>query len=359
MAACFDTDSFNASTNRVALPAVLVFCKGSSPSHASRDTNNFLLEKGWQVVKEVFKRNRVGIIVGTAKDALMMARALGVSAEKEQSLVACFGDLGYKEETLLVGSCVNREPKDKIPCKGREYASITKEILIDFSKSSQKHPICALNVYEWLYGRSNNGERSLKECKDKLSSLHMSGMNDYSCGHYHLSTYGLKTVCLQSRTQKAEAIRQLFVDLSHTIEQLQDGNSKGHDGLNEVERRVVAKTMGQIHAKHCEDFVESLVKHVAATKSPEQVVRDRLASELHGNVEVTCKGGRIDILTSDYVVEVKVGHHWSHALGQVLVYGASYPKKRKRVHLFDVEDIDVDFAKEICASHDVEVSVEP
>lgn len=71
----------------------------------------------------------------------------------------------------------------------------------------------------------------------------------------------------------------------------------------------------------------------------EATFRDLLAKELKGLTEVSCPAGRIDIVTADEVIEVKVlsGSQWKAAIGQVISYGHCYPKHRKRIHLFGVE----------------------
>lgn len=41
----------------------------------------------------------------------------------------------------------------------------------------------------------------------------------------------------------------------------------------------------------------------------------------HGKREVHVKGGRIDILTDEYAIEVERAHKWKNAIGQALWYG--------------------------------------
>ncbi len=52
----------------------------------------------------------------------------------------------------------------------------------------------------------------------------------------------------------------------------------------------------------------------------ESYYSDRIAVELDGKREVKVKGGRVDILTEDYAIEVKKAPHWKHAIGQALWY---------------------------------------
>ena len=51
----------------------------------------------------------------------------------------------------------------------------------------------------------------------------------------------------------------------------------------------------------------------------------KLAEKLGGKTEYANPAGRIDVLTSDFVIEVKVAHNWKHAIGQALVYSFYFP----------------------------------
>lgn len=60
----------------------------------------------------------------------------------------------------------------------------------------------------------------------------------------------------------------------------------------------------------------------------EYVYRDYLADTIpYSRTEVTIESGRVDILTPDKVIEVKVAKNWKHALGQTLVYSTELQKK--------------------------------
>ncbi len=47
----------------------------------------------------------------------------------------------------------------------------------------------------------------------------------------------------------------------------------------------------------------------------------QLADELGGDVEVTVKGGRADIVTDNHAIEVEWASKWKNAIGQALWYG--------------------------------------
>jgi hypothetical protein len=101
------------------------------------------------------------------------------------------------------------------------------------------------------------------------------------------------------------------------------------------------------------------------TKSPEAVVRDKLAAELCAQTEVECEHGFVDIVSACEIIEVKHFRHYKHAVGQVLAYGLSFENKRKRIHLFStVQDMDdptkitdtIDKARRLCQSLNIDVS---
>ena len=71
--------------------------------------------------------------------------------------------------------------------------------------------------------------------------------------------------------------------------------------------------------------------------NPEEQISDRLAIELDGEREVMLNltSHRIDVLTKEYIIEVKSYHNRIKALGQLLYYQNNYPDKKLWVHLFD------------------------
>jgi hypothetical protein len=90
----------------------------------------------------------------------------------------------------------------------------------------------------------------------------------------------------------------------------------------------------------------------------ESVIRDKIALEEKGQIEVKTEAGFIDVLTDTKIIEVKKYHHWKHALGQVECYGYFYPNKQKWIYLFDTPEytgntISTELINEICKSKDV------
>ena len=72
-------------------------------------------------------------------------------------------------------------------------------------------------------------------------------------------------------------------------------------------------------------------------KRNESYYRDKLARSLNGQTAVVVPVGRIDILTSNQIIEVKHVKRWKSALGQIITYGVYYPHHQKRIHLFGVD----------------------
>lgn len=68
-------------------------------------------------------------------------------------------------------------------------------------------------------------------------------------------------------------------------------------------------------------------------KSIEKDAQTRLQALLGGDCEIICPSGKIDLLTSTEIIEVKKIVGWKSALGQILVYGRYYPSHKKRIHL--------------------------
>jgi hypothetical protein len=88
----------------------------------------------------------------------------------------------------------------------------------------------------------------------------------------------------------------------------------------------------------------------------EKQVVDRLQLEIGGEREVECEGGFVDLLTDEYIVEVKNIKSWKGALGQVLVYGNCFPKHKKCILLFheiEITNEKKEFITRNCDKYDV------
>ncbi|KYC34887.1 hypothetical protein WA1_50130 [Scytonema hofmannii PCC 7110] len=76
-----------------------------------------------------------------------------------------------------------------------------------------------------------------------------------------------------------------------------------------------------------------------ASADVERQIQDRLKHELGGQTEVVTAVGRIDLLTSTEVIEIKEISDWKEALGKVLAYSAFKPEHSKRIHPFGKPDL--------------------
>jgi len=88
----------------------------------------------------------------------------------------------------------------------------------------------------------------------------------------------------------------------------------------------------------------------------EKIIQLRLQEELGGEIEVETKVGFIDLLTKDEIIEIKEGKNWKHAVGQILMYAIEYPHHKKRIHLFDTEEMTI--IEDYCRLYDINVSYE-
>jgi hypothetical protein len=99
-------------------------------------------------------------------------------------------------------------------------------------------------------------------------------------------------------------------------------------------------------------------------KQYEAVVRDNLAWASHAKLEVECEQGFVDIVSGVEIVEIKRLNNYKAAIGQVISYGTCFPGKRKRIHLFAVEESNavvhetLGKARKVCNQIGVEVTFE-
>ena len=88
----------------------------------------------------------------------------------------------------------------------------------------------------------------------------------------------------------------------------------------------------------------------------EYMFRDRIANEEDGKIEVITTSGRIDVLTKQKIIEVKIAYNWKHALGQVLCYCEDYEDKLEPwIYLFDHVKCNKDHIKSRCNKFNVGV----
>jgi hypothetical protein len=79
---------------------------------------------------------------------------------------------------------------------------------------------------------------------------------------------------------------------------------------------------------------------------------------LAGQIEVETEVGYIDLLTDDEIIEIKDGKFWKHALGQILSYSIDYPNHKKRIHLFNIGEYNLNLIKDKCLKFNINVTFE-
>ena len=70
------------------------------------------------------------------------------------------------------------------------------------------------------------------------------------------------------------------------------------------------------------------------TAVSEAVVSNKIAGQENGTREVTCRFGRVDVLTATEVIEVKRVADYKGAIGQVICYAREFPSHKPRIHLY-------------------------
>lgn len=101
-------------------------------------------------------------------------------------------------------------------------------------------------------------------------------------------------------------------------------------------------------------ILKALQKSTPADRLPMNEARysDALAVLLGGQREIKCETGRIDVLTAEQVIEVKISDWWS-GIGQLLRYGPSFPGRR--LALYVVEFNPESRCQEMCDLHNIEL----
>jgi hypothetical protein len=104
-----------------------------------------------------------------------------------------------------------------------------------------------------------------------------------------------------------------------------------------------------------------LVIQKESKKNPEEIISDRIAEEELGEREVRMENSthRIDVLTPEYIIEVKCYGNRIKAIGQVFYYQTDYPDKQLWIHIFDhggLRDLCFDNA---CKNNNIKLTYEP
>lgn len=91
----------------------------------------------------------------------------------------------------------------------------------------------------------------------------------------------------------------------------------------------------------------------------ELFVRNNLAKQLNGQIEISTPVGRIDVLTNSEIIEIKQACKFKDGIGQLISYGFYYPNHQKRLHLFgNYENINVSSISEVCNAYNIKLTFE-
>jgi len=88
----------------------------------------------------------------------------------------------------------------------------------------------------------------------------------------------------------------------------------------------------------------------------EKEIQERLYNELGGVKEYETNNGRVDLLTDNEIIEIKLHDNWKHGIGQLLVYNEDIMNRKMRLHLFDGEYDER--IKNICGKYNIDVTWE-
>lgn len=124
---------------------------------------------------------------------------------------------------------------------------------------------------------------------------------------------------------KSKLIKNFDAELDYTINRTVK-RVNGNNGGGSVTCEDIRLTIG------CFERLKSIAPKPKLLS--EGQIRDKLAFQLKGEIEIATIAGNIDILTSTEIIEVKEVRSWKSAVGQILIYGNYYPTHSRRIHLF-------------------------
>lgn len=103
------------------------------------------------------------------------------------------------------------------------------------------------------------------------------------------------------------------------------------------------------------DLIDCVVNHPFENRQEEKKWQLLVAANEDGEIEVETRFGRIDILTSSKVIEIKTARLWKHAIGQVLCYSRAFKDRLPAIYLFDCENAPRKEIDECCFEFKIEV----
>jgi hypothetical protein len=108
------------------------------------------------------------------------------------------------------------------------------------------------------------------------------------------------------------------------------------------------------------EIQSTVVKRPVKPLIKESDIRDKLATEEKGKCEVNMCGKRIDVLTDEYVIEIKRYDDRLDAL-KVLYYHLQYPDHKPRIHLFNQDGTRCpreQMFEDVCKKHNIKLTYE-
>ena len=93
--------------------------------------------------------------------------------------------------------------------------------------------------------------------------------------------------------------------------------------------------------------------------SIEYQIQSKLELELNGHSK-TCPFGRIDILTTTEIIEIKKWEEHKKAIGQIMGYSCYYPDHQKLIHFFGIKpnESQLNSIIEVCNKFNIIISEE-
>jgi hypothetical protein len=222
-----------------------------------------------------------------------------------------------------------------LPKDGRE--ELAKVLTGALVNSTDKFPSDLDRIWRFLgYSTKGNALQKLKRCfEEEDDYVHRRGQRQLGLTsedrggrpfeNYFLSSATFEAYCMTSPSERGKIVRRFFISLNWEYFRTLEGLGK---------RRRQEEIMDESNAFLAKEQ-EKLPKDIRMTSSSKEwEVRKKLQDDIGGVTEVSCKYGRVDLLTEHELVEVKGVVHWKHALGQVLVYRECFPMHKSRIHLY-------------------------
>lgn len=85
-------------------------------------------------------------------------------------------------------------------------------------------------------------------------------------------------------------------------------------------------------------YIAVRLSYAGEVPRPESWYRDRVAKAVHGQTEVSCQGGRADVVTERQAIEIDFLHKHHESLGQALWYAWTLHRQPVMALILDTSD---------------------